>query len=155
MMLKTKGRYAVMAVLDLASNGLNKPVNLSDLAKRQNIAQNYLEQIFLQLRKSEIVKSVRGPGGGYILSQDPRNISIKNVIESVGEGFEMNRCKAENKKSCMPNNIKCNSHHLWQGLTHIISGYLEKITIYDVINGENLKNSFFSDCIDHKKMMVI
>lgn len=134
MMLTTKGRYAVMASIDMAANGNFRPVSLHDISIRQNIAQNYLEQIFHSLKKSGIVQSVRGPGGGYKFTKDVREISIGDIIDAVGEHVEMKRCSFENKKTCLPNNLRCNSHFLWDGLTRTIRDYMNKVTIYDVMN---------------------
>ncbi len=133
-MLTTKGRYAVMAIVDIAMHYDGNPVNLSDIAKRQNIALNYLEQIFLKLKKTGIVSSTRGPGGGYALLDDPRNIKISSIIDAVEEGIKITRCGAD-KDSCIAEKAKCKTHDLWQGLGNNIRFYLENISIFDVLEG--------------------
>jgi Rrf2 family iron-sulfur cluster assembly transcriptional regulator len=133
MILTTKARYAVMAVIELSSNQANIPLPLSVIAKNQNISLFYLEQIFSKLKKSQIVSSIKGPGGGYILNQKPEQISIANVIKAIGEPIKMTRCTSE-KKACSPINskTKCKTHHLWQGLENKIYDYLNSITLQDL-----------------------
>lgn len=134
-MLTTRGRYAVMAIVDIALNSSGKPVNLGDISLRQNIAQNYLEQIFVRMKNFGVVKSVRGPGGGYILSKDPIEITISYIIDAVEEEIRMTRCSKENE-SCTKKNAKCITHDLWHGLARHIRTYLENITVKDVLSGD-------------------
>ena len=144
MLLTTKGRYAVAAVLELAQSSNNIPVKLATVAQKQNIPLSYLEQIFVKLKKASIVESVKGPGGGYILVDSPNTISIAMIIDAVEENIEMSNCKIKNTINCrVANNIKCNSHFLWEGLTKHIRSYFEGITIYDVTgkHKENLLSS--------------
>ena len=131
MMLTTRGRYAVMAMVDLAWQDKAKPVALADIAVRQGIALNYLEQIFARLRKSGIVESVRGPGGGYLLAQGAGNIRIAHIISAVEEQIVITRCKTE-AKGCVKENAKCLTHDLWEGLDRQIHAYLDGVTLEDV-----------------------
>ncbi len=137
MMLTTKGRYAVMAILEIASKPEEKPVTLAGIASRQNIPLNYLEQIFIMLRKAGIVKSVKGPGGGYIIHSGLDKIKIANIIDAVNENIEMTRCSPGVEKNCMHNKTKCNTHDLWRGLSNHIRNYFEAISVADVITGDN------------------
>lgn len=134
MMLTTKGRYAVMAVVDIAMHYDGNPVNLSEIARRQNIALNYLEQIFLKLKKTSIVTSRRGPGGGYALLDMPKNIKISSIIDAVEEGIKITRCGAV-QDSCIAEKAKCKTHDLWNGLGNNIRFYLDNISIQDVLEG--------------------
>jgi len=136
MMLTTKGRYAVMAILEVAPTHSGKPVKLLEIAQRQNISLSYLEQIFLKLKKASIVRSVRGPGGGYILNGALDEIKIADIIDAVEENIEMTRCSSKTKTGCMVNKTRCKSHHLWKGLGDHIRNYFDSISIADVISGE-------------------
>ena len=134
MMLTTKGRYAVMAVLDIALNSDGKPIVLSDVAVRQDITLNYLEQIFVKLRKAGVVDSVRGPGGGYLLSKMASDITIEQIIDAVEESIEMTRCKRR-EKGCMPGSAKCKTHDLWVGLGDEIRQYFASLSVQNVMDG--------------------
>lgn len=146
MILTTKGRYAVMAMIDMAECKGAKPISLSEISKRQNISLSYLEQIFSRLKKSGIVKSIKGPGGGYILGDEDKEITIANIINATGEKIKMTRC---NKNSgCSSKNTRCKTHYLWYGLEQNIFDYLNSISLSDVCN-ENLnipilENDFFT-----------
>lgn len=134
MMLTTRGRYAVMAVLDIALNSNGRTVILSDIATRQNIALSYLEQIFVRLRKAGIVASVRGPNGGYLLTKSASDITIDQIIDAVDESIEMTRCKRRGG-GCMPSNAKCRAHDLWEGLGDEIRRYFANISLQIVMDG--------------------
>jgi len=133
MMLTTKGRYAVMAVVDIAAQDSDSPIGLSDIAKRQDVKIAYLEQIVSKLRVKGILKSVRGPGGGYKLNKKCVEITIAEVINAIEEPIKMTRCGTKN--GCRDNNVKCSTHELWQGLGDNIYNYLNSITIRDVCDG--------------------
>lgn len=137
MNLTTKGRYAVMAMVDLAMHSGGKPVVLADIAERQNIALNYLEQIFMRLRKGGIVQSVRGPGGGYILAVNAEELPIARIVVAVDESIKMTRCGNDAKSGCAHNRAKCMTHNLWQGLGNVIFEYLQSISLADVCNKNN------------------
>jgi Rrf2 family iron-sulfur cluster assembly transcriptional regulator len=135
MMLTTKGRYAVMAIVDIATNSTGKPVSLYEVSARQNIAHNYLEQIFLKMKKLGVVKATRGPGGGYVLAEEPSKISISKIIDAVEEEIKITRC-ANKSEGCVVRNSKCITHDLWHGLGENIRSYLSKISVEDVIRGQ-------------------
>lgn len=131
MMLGTKSRYAVMAMVDLARRGGEEPVTLAQLAEAQDIPLPYLEQIFSQLRKGGLVESVRGPGGGYTLARDASQMPIADIVAAVDESLKMTRCgKAEG--GCLATKARCLTHDLWEGLSDHIANYLQGITLSDV-----------------------
>lgn len=132
MNLTTKGRYAVMAMVDLALNADQKPVSLADIATRQDIALNYLEQIFMRLRRAGMVKSVRGPGGGYVMGLDPKKMTISDIVMAVDESIKMTRCSDESEGGCSKAKAKCITHNLWEGLSRKIYEYLNSISLDDV-----------------------
>lgn len=135
-MLTTKGRYAVMSMVDLSYYGKNsKAISLQDISSRQSIPINYLEQIFSKLKKSNLVNSLKGPGGGYKLAKEANEISILEIIDAVEESIKITRCAANDKRGCLLNQDKiCFTHALWDGLGKQITGYLQSITIEDVCN---------------------
>ncbi|MCX7073218.1 MAG: Fe-S cluster assembly transcriptional regulator IscR [Methylococcales bacterium] len=130
MRLTTKGRYAVTAMLDLAFNSQSNPVTLTEIATRQTISLSYLEQLFARLRKAEIVIGVRGPGGGYQLSELPEKISIAAIIEAVNEPIDSTKCGG--KENCQHDSI-CLTHDLWVGLSEHIKDYLSGISLADLM----------------------
>ncbi len=130
MRLTTKGRYAVTAMLDLAFHSQDKPVTLTEIAARQTISLSYLEQLFARLRKANIVQGVRGPGGGYQLSQLPKNISVASIIEAVNEPLDSTKCGGE--ANCQHESM-CLTHDLWTGLSEHIYSYLTNITLADLL----------------------
>ncbi len=133
MRLSTKGRYAVMAMVDLAANSEGDPVALSDIAERQEISLSYLEQLFAKLRRGGLVKSVRGPGGGYLLVHAAGGIRISDIILAVDEPIHTTRCANITPQGCRSNHLRCLTHDLWEGLSDQIHGYLSSVTIADVI----------------------
>jgi len=140
MILGTKARYAVMALVDLVKHWDGKPVTLADIAARQEISLAYLEQIFPKLKKAGLVKPVRGPGGGYMLANPPAEIPVLRIIEAVDESLQMTRCSGEHRAKdamgmgggCMSDKTRCLTHALWAGLGQQIEGYLNGITLDDV-----------------------
>ncbi len=133
MMLTTKGRYAVMAMVDIAVYGKeDRPVALSDIALRQQIAISYLEQIFVKLRKEGLVLSVRGPGGGYRLASPAVDVHIADIIAAVDEKIKITRCKEEHSSGCMQDKTMCMTHDLWEGLGNHIQAYLRAVSLQDV-----------------------
>ena len=133
MKLSNKGRYAVQALADLARNGLQKPTNLTEISLRQGISLSFLEQIFLKLKKSNLVKSSRGPAGGYSLTRSPEEIKLSSIIEAVDEKVKTVGCKKESKKGCTGKSIKCITHNLWDDLEAHINNFFEKNTLKDII----------------------
>lgn len=135
MMLTTKGRYAVMAMVDLAMHSHdNAPVALAEICKRQDITVAYLEQIFARLKAGGVVQSSRGPGGGYRLSRHASHITVADVIIAVDEPMKMTRCESDDSHGCMTNRARCVTHELWEGLGHQIQDYLTGATLEDVMH---------------------
>ena len=133
MKLTTKGRYAVMAMADLALFKDNGPTSLTDISLRQNISLAYLEQIFIKLKNKNLVKSVRGAKGGYILETSPEEIRISNIISAVDEEVKMLNCKKESKKGCNNKSTKCITHNLWDQLDQHINNFFEKVKLQDLV----------------------
>tara|TARA_B100001029_G_C14988205_1_gene410354 strand:+ start:478 stop:903 length:426 start_codon:yes stop_codon:yes gene_type:complete len=133
MKLTTKGRYAVMAMADLAANQSLKPVSLSDIASRQNISLSYLEQLFSKLKNQKLIKSIRGPAGGYILEKNPREITVSNIIYAVDEQVKTLKCKKESKKGCHGKTVKCITHNLWDDLEKHINKFFDNVSLNDLI----------------------
>lgn len=132
MRLSTKGRYAVMAMVDLASCGNGKPMSLADIAERQEISLSYLEQLFARLRKGGLVKSVRGPGGGYLLAHSSEQTRISDIILAVDEPIRATRCALGVPVGCHSNQSRCLTHDLWEDLSHQIHMYLSSVSLADV-----------------------
>ena len=133
MKLTTKGRYEVMAMADLALFKDKGPTSLTDISLRQNISLAYLEQIFIKLKNNNLVKSVRGSKGGYILETSPEEIRISNIISAVNEEVKTLNCKKESKKGCNNKNTKCITHNLWDQLDQHINNFFEKIKLQDLV----------------------
>ena len=134
MKLSSKGRYAVMAMADLAKNNVEKPTSISEISLRQGISISFLEQIFLKLKKNDLVKSSRGPSGGYILSRSPEEITLSSIIQAVDESVKTLGCKKESKKGCNGKSIKCITHNLWDDLEIYINNFFEKKNLADLLN---------------------
>ncbi|WP_337997228.1 Rrf2 family transcriptional regulator [Oleispirillum naphthae] len=141
MRLSTKGRYAVMAMADLASQGSGRPVALADIAARQEISLSYLEQLFGKLRKGALVKSVRGPGGGYLLARPGSDIRISDIILAVDEPIQATRCTPGTPAGCHNNKGRCLTHDLWEELSNQIYLYLSTVTLDDVVERKVLGTS--------------
>ena len=133
MKLTTKGRYAVMAMADLASYSKNKPVSLSEISKRQNISLAYLEQLFIHLKEDKLVRSVRGVKGGYTLEKPASEIKISNIFHAVNEEVKTLNCKKDSKRGCNNKSIKCITHNLWDKLDTHINGFFENIKLEELI----------------------
>jgi len=133
MKLTTKGRYAVMAMADLALFKDNGPTSLSDISLRQNISLPYLEQIFIKLKDKNLVKSTRGSKGGYVLEKSANDIKISNIISAVDEEVKMLNCKKESKKGCNNKTTKCITHNLWDQLDQHINNFFEKVKLQDLV----------------------
>ena len=131
MILTTKGRYAVMAVVELASENGNKPISLLAISQKQQISLSYLEQIFARLKKAGIVASVKGPGGGYVLGKEKSQITIADIIKAIGESIKMTRCSIE-KSGCVSSGVKCKTHQIWHGLENEIFNYLNSISLHKI-----------------------
>ena len=133
MKLTTKGRYAVMAMADLALFKDKGPTSLTDISLRQNISVAYLEQIFIKLKKNNLVKSVRGAKGGYVLEYSPEQIKISNIISAVDEEVKTLNCKKESKRGCNNKTTKCITHNLWDQLDQHINNFFEKVKLQDLV----------------------
>jgi len=133
MKLTSKGRYAVMALVDLARFNTVNPVSLRDISLRQGISLDYLEQIFSKLRKKEIVQSVRGTQGGYILKKKTKEIKLTNIFDAVDEKVKTVQCKKDSKKGCNGKATKCITHNLWDELENHINTFFEKKSLEDLI----------------------
>ena len=140
MKLTSKGRYAVMAMADLAKNNVKEPTSLTEISLRQGISIAYLEQLFLKLRKNNLVQSSRGPSGGYVLSKPPGEIKLLSIINAVDEKIKTVKCKKESKKGCNGKSIKCITHNLWDDLEIHINKFFEDNTLNDVLFRE-VKNN--------------
>ncbi len=137
MKLTTKGRYAVTAMLDLALHYENGPITLAEIAQRQGISLSYLEQLFSRLRRQTLVTSVRGPGGGYRLGRDAKDIYIGEVIQAVDENMDTTRCGGAH--NCQENE-RCLTHDLWQDLSGQIYSYLNQISLQDMMNRRGVQD---------------
>tara|TARA_B100001093_G_scaffold503788_1_gene558668 strand:+ start:2397 stop:2816 length:420 start_codon:yes stop_codon:yes gene_type:complete len=132
MKLTNKGRYAVMAMADLASNANHGPISLTEIALRQNISLAYLEQIFIKLKNNKLVKSSRGASGGYILEKPASEIKLSNIIYAVDEEVKTLNCKKQSKRGCNNKSTKCITHNLWDQLDQHINGFFEKVKLQDL-----------------------
>lgn len=135
MKLSTKGRYGVMAMVDLAQFAASGPVALSEVAERQKISLSYLEQLFGKLRRAGLVISVRGPGGGYRLAHAPADIRVSEVITAVDEPIRTTGCKPGASVGCVRRSHRCITHDLWEELGHQIHAYLNSVSLADVCEG--------------------
>jgi Rrf2 family iron-sulfur cluster assembly transcriptional regulator len=136
MQLTTKARYAVTAMLDIAvleADRKKQPIRLAEIAQRQNIALNYLEQIFAKLKKAGLVSAVKGPGGGYFIANGANGTKILDIVEAVDESLKMTAC-SPTSTICGPEKAKCSSHDLWKGLTGSIREYLGSKTLQDILD---------------------
>ena len=133
MKLNSKSRYAVMALADIANFNKKYPVSLRDISLRQNISLVYLEQIFSKLKKNNIVKSIRGTNGGYILTKDPEKIKLSNIFLAVDEKVKTVQCKKESKKGCNGKLTKCITHNLWDDLEMHINDFFDKKNLGDLL----------------------
>jgi len=134
MKLTTKGRYAVMAMADLAGNTSNRAVSLTEISLRQNISLSYLEQLFLKLKSENLVKSLRGSSGGYFLGRPASKIKLSNIIFAVDETVKTLNCKKEAKRGCNHKSVKCITHNLWDELDQHINGFFENKNLEELLN---------------------
>jgi Rrf2 family iron-sulfur cluster assembly transcriptional regulator len=133
MKINSKSRYAVMALADIANFNRQNPVSLRDISLRQNISLVYLEQIFSKLKKNNIVKSIRGTNGGYVLAKDPEQIKLSNIFSAVDEKIKTLQCKRESKKGCNGKLTKCITHNLWDDLEMHINDFFDKKNLGDLL----------------------
>ena len=139
MKLNTRVRYAVMALADLANFDKENPVSLRDISLRQNISLVYLEQIFSKLKKNNIVKSIRGTNGGYVLTKDPEQIKLSNIFSAVDEQVKTVQCNRDSKKGCNGKLTKCITHYLWDDLEMHINDFFDKKNLGDLVKNNQEK----------------
>ena len=137
MKMSTKGRYAVMAMIDIAVHSGGEPISLAEIAERQDISQEYLEQLFGKLRKQKLVESARGPGGGYRLARDMRLIPVAEIIAAVDEELHFTRCNGDAVEGCVRGE-RCNAHDLWSSLGRQMMNFLASISLEDLVEKRNL-----------------
>ncbi len=133
MKLSTKGRYAVMAMVDLGTNSAGKPVSLAEIAERQEISLSYLEQLFGKLRRGGLVKSVRGPGGGYLLNRTTDETRVSDIVIAVDEPLRATRCTPGSSVGCSRDSGRCLTHDLWEELSNQVHMFLSSVSLEDVI----------------------
>ena len=141
MKLSSKGRYAVMALADIARFKNDLPISLRDISLRQNISLVYLEQLFLKLKKNNIVKSTRGYKGGYVLSKNAREIKISDIFIAVDEKIKTIGCEKNSKKGCNGKSTKCITHNLWVELEDHINSFFYKKNLNDLVNNNLVNNN--------------
>lgn len=141
MRLSTKGRYAVMAMVDLAMHSEGRPVALAAIAERQDISLSYLEQLFARLKRNALVKSVRGPGGGYLLARGADGTRISDIILAVDEPIRATRCDPQSPHGCTKTKMRCSTHDLWAELSNQIHLFLSSVTLADVVERRVLGTS--------------
>ena len=149
MRLTTKGRYAVTAMLDLAIHADRGPISLADISQRQEISLSYLEQLFAKLRKNTLVSSVRGPGGGYKLQRDSQAIFIAEIIDAVNESVDTTKCQGAG--DCQGGET-CLTHYLWEDLSEQIHGFLQNISLADLVARNEVKQ--IAENQDRKQTLV-
>ena len=152
MQLTTKGRYAVTAMLDLASNGSTKPVTLDLISQRQNISLSYLEQLFGRLRKHELVSSCRGPGGGYRLGRKSADITVADIIYAVDEPLDATQCGG--KQNCKDDDM-CMTHELWAALSRHMVDFLDSVNLQDLVSEQRQKQAGVGALSESKSMEVL
>jgi Rrf2 family transcriptional regulator, iron-sulfur cluster assembly transcription factor len=143
MEVSTKGRYAVMALVDLASHGGEaRPVSLAEIAARQEISQSYLEQLFARLRRKGLVTAVRGPGGGYRLSRPASQTDLAGIMRAVDEPLRVTRCEMQAREGCLSGERRCATHDLWDELSRHIAQFLGNVSVADVVNRQVAGRAF-------------
>lgn len=136
MRLTTKGRYAVTALLDLALHAQKNPVSLGEIAARQSISLSYLEQLFTKLRRNKLVRSVRGPGGGYVIARSSKEIYVAQILDAVDESVDATRCGG--LSDCHAGDT-CLTHHLWCDLSQQIHAFLSSISLSDMVTRHDVQ----------------
>jgi Rrf2 family iron-sulfur cluster assembly transcriptional regulator len=151
MRLTSKGRYAVTAMLDLAFHSQSRSVTLIDIAARQTISLSYLEQLFAKLRRANLVKGVRGPGGGYSLCGEAKDITIADIVAAVGEKIDSTKCNGQG--NCQRHHA-CLTHDLWMDLGEHVKSYLEKITLADLLAKASVQGIAEMQCKEATEQVV-
>ena len=148
MKLSTKGRYAVMAMADLAARQSDGPVTLAAIADRQEISLSYLEQLFAKLRRADLVASTRGPGGGYRLAREAAHVRISDIILAVDEPIRATRCVVDGPLGCTGTSARCITHDLWDELGRQILIFLSSVSLEDVVERRVLGAARFTTPFD-------
>ena len=136
MKLSTKGRYAVMAMADIALHGEGRPLSLSEVSERQSLSLAYLEQLFGKLRKGGLVTGMRGPGGGYTLARPANSITLAEIMSAVDERLQATQCSGEVGKGCQKEGVRCLTHNVWERLSAHVHVFLQQTSLEDVIAAE-------------------
>ena len=137
MKITSRGRYAVLAMVDIAKFGSNRPCSLSHVSVRQNISLSYLEQIFNDLKKAKLVRSQKGPGGGYSLSKKSGEIRILDIFNAIDEQIKTTGCGNNPNAFCSGTNKKCLTHNFWENLESVIGSYLGTVYLSDLVEGKH------------------
>ena len=137
MKITSRSRYAVLAMVDIAKFGSNRPCSLSHVSVRQNISLSYLEQIFNDLKKAKLVKSQKGPGGGYSLSKESGEIRILDIFNAIDEQIKTTACGNNPNAFCSGTNKKCLTHNFWENLEGVIGSYLGTVYLSDLVEGKH------------------
>ena len=152
MKLTTRGRYAVTAMLDLAIHSDKQPITLADISQRQEISLSYLEQLFSKLRREDLVRSVRGPGGGYQLARNFDVIYVAQIIDAVDESIDATNCQG--RGDCNHGEV-CLTHHLWQDLSDQIHGFLSGISLEDLVKRRGFRaSSYMAGMVDAQPLTI-
>ena len=139
MRITTKGRYGLRAVINLAKTNHSRPVSIGSIAKQENVSSEFLEQIFFKLKKAGLIRSIRGPGGGFVLNRTPGEISVQDILEAVGETRGLTPCTLRRKTLC-DRPEPCAAHDIWTGLQKTMENYLTNVTLKDILakNGKQV-----------------
>jgi Rrf2 family iron-sulfur cluster assembly transcriptional regulator len=132
MRITTKGRYGLRAVINLAMANHSRPISIGLIANEENVSSEFLEQIFFKLKKAGLIRSVRGPGGGFMLNKKPSEISVQNILEAVGETHGLTPCTLRRKMLC-DRPEPCAAHEVWTGLQKTMEDYLTRVTLDDIL----------------------
>jgi len=135
MRLTTKGRYGVRAVLNLASQNQKHPTSISQISKEEDLSPEFLEQIFFKLKKAGVIRSIRGPKGGFVLNWKPAEVSIKAILDAVGESINPTPCTNGSSPPC-PREKDCALAPVWKGFNEVIEKHLDSISIEDIIKNQ-------------------
>ena len=138
MRITTKGRYGLRAVINLANARHSRPISIGSIANEEKVSSEFLEQIFFKLKKAGLIRSVRGPGGGFVLNKKPAEISVQNILEAVGETHGLTPCTLRRKMLC-DRPEPCAAHDIWTGLQKVMEDYLTKVTLKDILEKNGTK----------------
>jgi len=145
MRITTKGRYALRAMANLAMNGSTKPKAIKTIAAEEDISAEFLEQIFFRLKKAGVIESVRGPGGGFILTQAPEKVNVKTIFDAVDEGLELSPCSGEKGEVQCPKTDTCLVHDVWREASDHINSFFEGMTLRRIMDTN--KHKQFADML--------